>query len=278
MKNFKQKHTSRSKAKKKHEKTTTKRVKKNIERPEIYGVHAVSEAWLNPERNITKLYISEATLKNFEPLIKKSKHLDRPVPTIIDKSDLDDALHKDAVHQGIAICCSVLPELDEHDLVIRAKTRDKTVITILDQVTDPHNVGAILRSASAFGVHGVILQKRHAPVLGGVLAKIACGAVDHIDVAQATNLTRAICTLKEEGFFVIGLDEHSDEVIGATHNLAQHDKLVIILGSEGNGIRHLIKEHCDSIASLPTSGAIASLNVSNAAAVAFFALIHGVKN
>ncbi|MGH1456560.1 MAG: 23S rRNA (guanosine(2251)-2'-O)-methyltransferase RlmB [Alphaproteobacteria bacterium] len=249
--------------------------KSKINLPDLYGFHAVREAWLNPDRDISALYISEGALKSFEDdiILARKKNLSRPDPTIIDKSHLDNSLHKGAVHQGIAICCSALPEMDEQDLIIKAANKGTSFLAILDQVTDPHNVGAILRSASAFGLDGVIMQKKHAPVLDGVLAKTACGAVDHIAVAQATNLARAVRALQDDGFFVIGLDEHSDEVIGATHNANEHDKIAVILGSEGDGIRHLIKDNCDILATLPTGGAIASLNVSNAAAVAFYALM-----
>lgn len=246
-----------------------------IKSPDLYGFHAVREAWLNPMREITKLYITEGALKSFEEDITKAQQqkLNRPAATMIDKHDLDAGLHTGAVHQGIAICTKPLPEMDEQDLIIKARQKGRSFIAILDQVTDPHNVGAILRSASAFGLDGLIMQSKHAPVLDGVLAKIACGAVDHIDVAQATNLARTVRTLQDEGFFVIGLDEHSDEVVGTTHNANAHEKLCVILGSEGDGIRRLIKENCDVLAKLPTGGAIASLNVSNAAAVAFYALM-----
>ena len=271
---------NKSRAGNKQDKPAAKTFKKDagkpkLKSPDLYGMHAVREAWLNSERNISKLYVSDGALASFEDdiLIAKKKNLTRPEPTIIDKHDLDSALHKGAVHQGIAICCSALPELDEQDLIIRASNKGTSFLAILDQVTDPHNVGAILRSASAFGLDGVIMQKKHAPILDGVLAKTACGAVDHIPVAQATNLARTVRALQDEGFFVIGLDEHSDEVIGSTHNANSHDKLCVILGSEGDGIRRLVKENCDILATLPTGGAIASLNVSNAAAVAFYALM-----
>ncbi len=249
--------------------------KPKLKSPNLYGMHAVREAWLNPDRDISKLYISEGALDSFanEIMIAQKKNLNRPAPTIINKHDLDNTLHKGAVHQGIAICCSSLPEMDEQDLIIQASNKGTSFLAILDQVTDPHNVGAILRSASAFGLDGILMQKKHAPILDGVLAKTACGAVDHIPVAQATNLARTVRALQDEGFFVIGLDEHSDEVIGSTHNANSHDKLCVILGSEGDGIRRLVKESCDILATLPTGGAIASLNVSNAAAVAFYALM-----
>lgn len=239
--------------------------------PTIYGFHAAREAWLNEERTIHALYLTEQAQRGFESTMHEShkKGLQRPTHTLIDKQKLEKMLPRGAVHQGIALSCSPAEEYDVQDLIIRTNNKDRTVLAILDQVTDPHNVGAILRSASAFGLDGVIMQKKHAPTLDGVLAKTACGAVDHIPVAQATNLNRTVKMLQDDGFYVIGLDEHSEKQVG---DIREHNKLVIILGSEGEGIRRLIKESCDELARLPTQGTIASLNVSNAAAVSFYAL------
>lgn len=245
--------------------------------PNIYGFHAASEAWLNDEREIKALYLTEQASRGFEDTLSKGKkmRLSRPSPTIIEKHKLDKILPRGAVHQGVAITCSPLEESDIQDFIIKSHSQDKTVIAILDQVTDPHNVGAILRSASAFGLDGVVMQKKHAPILDGVLAKTACGAVDHIAVAQATNLSRAIKELQDEGFYVIGLDERGTHEIGKLDLKAANDKIkiAVVLGSEGDGIRRLIKESCDELTRLPTGGSIASLNVSNAAAVTFYALM-----
>ncbi len=254
---------------------------KNFPSPSLYGFHAVRAAWLNDARTVKALYITEQASRGFEKtLLEAHKNgLRRPPPQIIDKQKLDKMLPRGAVHQGIALSCSSLEENDVQDFIIYAHNHEKerVVLAILDQVTDPHNVGAILRSASAFGVNGVIMQKKHAPALDGVLAKTACGAVDHIPVAEATNLSRTVKSLQEEGFFVIGLDERGAEEIGKSMNKNSSNKIVIILGSEGDGIRRLIKESCDELVRLPTQGAIASLNVSNAAAVAFYALKNVLK-
>jgi 23S rRNA (guanosine2251-2'-O)-methyltransferase len=143
---------------------------------------------------------------------------------------------------------------------------------MLDQVTDPHNVGAILRSACAFGAGGVIMQRRHAPELTGVLVKTASGAAEHIPVAYETNLSAALDTLRENGFTAIGLDERGEKILGDAVIPA---KTVLVLGAEGDGMRPKVREHCDVLARLPTQGPIASLNVSNAAAVALFAAATG---
>lgn len=241
-----------------------------LKRPSLFGFHAVREAWLNPARSVECLYLTDQAVQGFENVLSEAKKqgLKRPAPTMVDKMRLERVLPQGAVHQGVALCASPPQEYDVQDFIIESQGRARSVLAILDQVTDPHNVGAILRSASAFGIHGVIMQKKHAPTLDGVLAKTACGAVDHIKVAQATNLSRAIEELKEAGFFVYGLDERGPDIIGPVNA----DKVALVLGSEGDGIRRLIKESCDVLVRLPTGGAIASLNVSNAAAVAFFAL------
>ncbi|PCJ99500.1 MAG: 23S rRNA (guanosine(2251)-2'-O)-methyltransferase RlmB [Zetaproteobacteria bacterium] len=269
------------------------KLKKNQKNtPALYGVHAVREAWLNEARTINTLYLTEQAQRGFEQTILegRKKGLRRPEPCLIEKHKLEKMLPRGAVHQGVALASTPAEEHDVQDFIIRANTQARTIICMLDQVTDPHNVGAILRSASAFGIDGVIMQKKHAPSLDGVLAKTACGAVDHIPVAQATNLSRTIKELQGEGFYVIGLDEHSTKEVGhimrtrqhntgATENLTdiceksdESTKIMIVLGSEGDGIRRLVKESCDELVKLPTQGAIASLNVSNAAAVAFYAL------
>lgn len=237
----------------------------------LYGVHAVTEAWLNKSRFINDLYITEEALKSFEPVMARAHKagLKRPDPQITDKRALDGLLPGGAVHQGIALKAQDLAE-PSLEALIHANEESGGCFAILDQVTDPHNVGAILRSASAFGMAGVIMQRKHAPELTGVLAKTACGAVEHIPVAYETNLSRAIETLQEHGYFVYGLDERGEKT------LAQHKpgkKSVIVLGAEGPGLRRLVAEKCDALVKLPTQGAIASLNVSNAAAVAFYELL-----
>lgn len=246
-------------------------VPSNITRPDLYGFHAVREAWLNADRVVKALYITQANKAYADKLILEAqeKHLFRPSVVILDKAALEKILPKGAVHQGIALACDPLQELDVQDLIIRVHNKKHGVIALLDQVTDPHNVGAIMRSASAFGLDGLIMQKKHAPALDGVLAKTACGAVDHLPVAHATNLSRALEDLQEAGFSALAMDEHAQTDIGGIKGV---DKIVIVLGSEGAGIRPLVKSKCDVITRLPTGGAIASLNVSNAAAVAFYAL------
>lgn len=234
---------------------------------DLWGTHAVTAAWLNPDREIKALYITANMLESFKAIIKEAASLDRPQPQIIDKREMDRML-PGAVHQGIAIDAAPLPETFVMDLIARTAERKKSTILILDQVTDPHNVGAILRSACAFGVDGMVMQRKNSPELTGVLAKTATGAVEHVPVAYEINLSDTIDTLRQHGFTVIGLDEHADTIAA----VQKGGKIAFVLGAEGTGMRPKVKEHCDQVVSLPTVGPIESLNVSNAAAIALYAL------
>ncbi|MEZ5918838.1 MAG: 23S rRNA (guanosine(2251)-2'-O)-methyltransferase RlmB [Alphaproteobacteria bacterium] len=269
--------------------------------PSLYGFHAVREAWLNPERTIHALYLTDQAKSGFEPVLLEGKRrgLRRQPPIMLDKHRLEKMLPQGAVHQGVALAASPPEEYALQDLIIRAHSREgRAVLLMLDQVTDPHNVGAILRSACALGSGGVIMQRKHAPLLTGVLAKTACGAIEHIPVAFETNLSRSIEALKDEGFFIYGLDERGTRTIGEITSgrsgtgtvSGRHkdkdllavppktpvqEKILLVLGAEGAGIRHLVREKCDELVRLPTAEPIASLNVSNAAAVALYALLQG---
>lgn len=236
----------------------------------IFGFHAVAEAWLNPARFIHGLWITDQAAKGFEEIFHKAKKqgLKRPDPKLCDKKDLDKKCGPGSVHQGIALNAQDLEETDIHDLIRTGDQTDKTTLLMLDQVTDPHNVGAILRSACAFGASGMVMQRKHAPELTGVLAKTACGAIEHVPVAHETNLNRTIETLQENGYFVIGLDERGEDIA----SLPTYEKCVLVLGAEGPGLRRLVKENCDILAKLPMHGPMPSINVSNAAAVALYAL------
>ena len=244
-------------------------MKNKQKRPSLYGTHAVREAWCNPDRDIQQLLITASALKSFEHIINKTKHLSRPAPTVLDKDKLDDLMPRGSVHQGIGVVCSDLPEMDIQSLIIRNHDQDNVCLLMLDQVTDPHNVGAILRSAEALGANGLIMQRKHAPDLGGVLAKTACGALEHMPVTFETNLSRTLETLKDAGYFVYGLDERGENI----KTMKSGGKTVLILGAEGPGMRRLIKENCDTLLKIPMNGTTESLNVSNAAAIALYQMI-----
>lgn len=233
----------------------------------LWGIHAVREAWLNPNRKIHSLLVTDRMERDARalPVLDGVK---RPKPDIVERKILDKRLPDGAVHQGIAIECAPLEEVFLSDLIIRSKTREKTLVMMLDQVTDPHNIGAILRSACAFGAIALIVQTRHTPEITGTMAKAACGAVEHVPIIRETNLSRAIESLQDNFFNVVGLDEQGALIA----DIALSDKTCLVMGAEGPGLRQKVKGTCTSLLRLPTDGPVPTLNVSNAAAVALYAV------
>lgn len=237
-------------------------------RASIWGTHAVVAAWHNPARRIRGLFMTAEAQAALAPELADGP-ADRPPPQIVERRILDRLTAPGAVHQGVALDAAPLEEVYLQDLINAAAGRTRSVIVMLDQVTDPHNVGAIMRSACAFGAVGIVMQKRHAPELDGVLVKTASGAAEHMPVAYETNLSRALEELQEAGFFALALDERGDVSL---EELPGYERAVIVMGAEGPGIRRLVKEHCDRLVRLPTGGPVGVLNVSNATAVALYAL------
>jgi 23S rRNA (guanosine2251-2'-O)-methyltransferase len=225
---------------------------------QIYGVHAVEAVLGNPQRNIRRLYLTD----NAEHRLRAALTARQVVHERVLPKDLDRGLGADTVHQGALAEVEPLPEPPLKELAAGAAGRP---LLVLDHVTDPHNVGAILRSAAAFGSAGLVMTRRHSPPLDGALAKSASGALEHVPVALVQNLARAITELKEEGFTVIGLDGSASDRLEEATLPAQP---ALVLGAEGKGLRQLTRQSCDRLARIATEGALASLNVSNAAAVA----------
>ena len=224
----------------------------------ISGIHAVEAALANPLRHVAKLYLTDnAERRLAEVLSKRQLAHERVLPR-----DLDRRLGPDTVHQGALIEAEALPEPTLAELVEASAGRP---LIVLDQVTDPHNVGAILRSGAAFGAGGLVMTRRHSPPLDGALAKSASGALEHVRVALVQNLARALAELKELACVVIGLDDAAPDRIEA---MAWPERSALVLGAEGKGLRQLTRESCDRLARIATDGAMPSLNVSNAAAVA----------
>jgi 23S rRNA (guanosine2251-2'-O)-methyltransferase len=182
---------------------------------------------------------------------------------VVDGQLIGHNLPQGAVHQGVALRIPLLDPVALEDF----EAKPGATLLMLDQITDPQNVGAILRSAAAFGAAGVILQDRHTPKLTGALAKAAAGAVDQIPTAHVVNLSRALETLADLGWRAVGLDGHSDKALDQALDGAP---TVLVLGSEGEGLRRLVAEHCDELAKIPMPGGFESLNVSAAAAVALY--------
>jgi 23S rRNA (guanosine2251-2'-O)-methyltransferase len=224
----------------------------------IFGIHAVEAALANANRSIRKLHLTDnAERRLAEALAKRQLVHERVSPR-----DLDRRLGPDTVHQGALIEAEPLEEPALAELVARSAGRP---LIVLDQVTDPHNVGAILRSGAAFGTGGLVMTRRHSPPLDGTLAKSASGALEHVPVALVQNLARALAELKELDCIVIGLDDAAPDRI---EDLDWPARSALVLGAEGKGLRQLTQESCDRLVRIATDGAIASLNVSNAAAVA----------
>lgn len=233
----------------------------------IWGLHAARAAWLNPKRRITRLWLTEAGQKTFAPTQEEGKEelLKRPDGKRVDREELDRMIPTGSVAQGIVIETAPLHEPSLHDIIGANPPPD--LMLMLDQVTDPHNVGAILRSAAAFGAGAVIMTERNAPTTTGVLAKSASGALEHTPMVHVVNLARALDDLREAGYWCVGLAEEGTKNLG---DMDMSGRTVLVLGAEGDGLRHLTRQKCDELARLPTGGAIGSLNVSNAAAVALY--------
>jgi 23S rRNA (guanosine2251-2'-O)-methyltransferase len=229
----------------------------------IWGTHAIDAALANPARTIHRLHLTEnAGHRLASRLAGRSVEILRATPR-----GLDDLVGRDAVHQGAVADIEPLPEADLDTLVANATAGGGPVV-VLDQVTDPHNVGAILRSAAVFGAAGLVMTRRHSPPLGGALAKAASGALEVVPVALVPNLAQALGALRDAGVTRIGLDGEGEHLIdGETFA----PPAALVLGAEGKGLRRLTRELCDRLCRIGAASALASLNVSNAAAVALYA-------
>ncbi|MGE0714988.1 MAG: 23S rRNA (guanosine(2251)-2'-O)-methyltransferase RlmB [Alphaproteobacteria bacterium] len=217
----------------------------------------------NQRRRSRRLLVTAEAQGQLAPALAAMEERRRPAVEVVDRNVLDRMLPPGSVHQGVALDAEPLPGLDL-DAVLGART-----LVLLDQVTDPHNVGAILRSAAAFGAGAVVMPDRHAPPTTGTLAKAASGALEMVPMVRVVNLARTIDALKDAGFVCIGLAEEAETVLEPGR---PGERVALVLGAEGEGLRRLTRERCDRLVRLPTEGRLASLNVSNAAAVALFAL------
>jgi 23S rRNA (guanosine2251-2'-O)-methyltransferase len=225
---------------------------------EIYGIHAVEAALGNPARPVKALFLTDNAERRLRPQLEQRQvAFERTTPR-----DLDRRLGADTVHQGALLETGDLPEPSLKQLIAASESRP---LLMLDQVTDPHNVGAILRSAAVFGAAGLVMTRRHSPPLDGALAKAASGALELTPIYLAQNLARTIADLKDGGLTVIGLDGEAEDLLEkAPHT----ERVALVLGAEGKGLRQLTRESCSLVARIGTDGTLASLNVSNAAAIA----------
>ncbi len=226
----------------------------------LWGRHAVEAALMNPARQHRKLWATREGVASLGGELPA----DFPVE-YADVADLARLVARDAPHQGLVLECEPLGDIHLEDVLSGDPSRP---IVVLDQVTDPHNVGAIMRSAVAFGAAAMVTQDRHAPPEGGVLGKAASGALETLPWVRVVNLARALEQIAEAGYWRIGLAGEAELDFAAA---LPSGPLAIVLGAEGEGLRHNIAAHCDALARLPMSGEIESLNVSNAAAIALYA-------
>jgi len=230
----------------------------------LYGLHAVQAALANPHR---KLGRAALTLRAIETL--GSELLARVRVETLEPGAIDKLLPAGAVHQGAALEAWPLKSRDLNDILAESGTGGRRVVLVLDQLSDPHNVGAILRTAAAFGVTAVVVQDRHAPPQSGALAKAASGALDIIPYVEVVNIARALDQLAEQGFWRIALAGDGESTLAQA---VPTGDVALVLGSEGTGIRRLVREHCEASAFIPISKTMESLNVSNAAAIALYEL------
>jgi 23S rRNA (guanosine2251-2'-O)-methyltransferase len=228
-------------------------------RPRLWGRHAVAAALDNPQRKVLRAWATReaAAFMQFPNDV---------TVTLADAADLGRLVPHDAPHQGVVIEVEPIEDAWLDELI--TDLPERAVLLVLDQVTDPHNVGAILRSAAAFGAIGIVTQDRHSPPESGVVAKAASGALERIPWVRVVNLARALEEIAEAGFWRIGLTGDADTDL---KDALGSPRIALVLGAEGPGLRQNTRDHCDALARLPISDSVESLNVSNAAAIALYA-------
>jgi 23S rRNA (guanosine2251-2'-O)-methyltransferase len=229
----------------------------------IYGFHAARAALSNPLRTVRRAMLTPRAADEIGRELLRSVQVETA-----DNEAIARLLPPGSVHQGAALFCDPLPQRDLEDILAGLPPGNR-LVAVLDQVTDPHNEGAILRSAAAFGVAAVIVQERHGPPETGALAKAASGALDLVPRITVVNIARALEELGRLGFWRIALAGDGEAALGEA---GKPGDLAIALGAEGTGLRRLVRERCDITAFIPIAGAMESLNVSNAAAIAFYEL------
>ena len=234
----------------------------------VWGTHSVKAALANPRRRCLKFVLGPGGDQALRAVAAARKIQIEAV----DAATIGRILPRDAVHQGVGLLVAPLEDVDIHDALEGAVSPRRFVL--VDQVTDPHNLGAILRSAAAFGACGVIVQDRHSPPEGGVLAKTASGALDVVPLVRVVNIARTLDELAELGFLRVAF---ADEAAEPIERVDLDRDVVLALGAEGEGLRRLTREKCDVAVRLPTRPEMPSLNVSNAAAVALYACAIAVK-
>ena len=243
----------------------------------IYGFHPVLAALNNPARQKQRLMLTKEAKKSLANEVAERNALPNAAQPDLEsaltsshtvaRAEIDNALPQGSVHQGFLLQCAPLAAPDFEECC--APDAGGAPLVLLDQVSDPHNVGAILRSAAAFGARAVILPERHSPSATGVLAKAASGALETVPLLRVTNLARSMRDLKDMGYWLTGLDSGTDILLSSA---ALKQPVALVLGAEGSGLRRLTRENCDTLAAIKMSSSMHSLNVSNAAAIALYQL------
>ncbi|MBQ8464419.1 MAG: 23S rRNA (guanosine(2251)-2'-O)-methyltransferase RlmB [Alphaproteobacteria bacterium] len=234
----------------------------------LYGRHPVTAAINNPNRQISVLYATKDTYPETAELCRRAQ---RPSSLIklVDRKEIEKLLPAEAVHQGFAAQVKPLDSVSLEEICAAADQYESCHLLILDQVTDPQNIGAIIRSCVAFNALALIVQDKNSPIESGAMAKASAGMIELLPIVRVTNLARALETLKKSGFWIIGMDGYAKTTID---KMNKSGKTAIIMGSEGKGMRRLIEESCDSTVRLPISEKVESLNVSTAAAITLYEL------
>ncbi|MFC1659347.1 23S rRNA (guanosine(2251)-2'-O)-methyltransferase RlmB [Pseudomonadota bacterium] len=238
----------------------------------IYGKHPVLMAILHKKRELKKLFVTDRTIKIFEKFIQQNSII-LPKNLKIEKVNnkyITSLTSKNAVHQGFLLECSSTPKLSLNTFLNSIQTDMKKLpnILILDEITDPHNIGAIIRSASAFEFENIIITEKNSPKDSSIISKSSAGMVETVNLIQVTNLNSTIKELKEIGYWIIGLDSSAKQNINET----EFKNIALITGSEGKGIKELVKKNCDILVKIPMSNKVESLNASVATGIALYEL------
>lgn len=252
---------------------TPRRNREGAGRPDnaawLFGQHAVLAALANPKRQCRRLLVTPDNKDGVEDALYSASEQGaiRPAPEVVDRAAIERQVPEGAVHQGMALQVSPLETIYIEDMIRNMGETAPALIIVVDQGTDPRNIGAILRSAAAFGADAIVVSDRHSPDVTGVMAKAASGALETVPLVRVTNLSRTLEQLKEAGFWAVGLDGDGNDTIDT---LEWPTRAVLVLGAEGKGLRRLTREHCDYLVRIPMTPAMESLNLSNAAAIALY--------
>lgn len=234
----------------------------------LYGRHPVTAAINNPKRQISALYATKETYQEVVDLCSKA-HRNPTLIKQLDRKEIEKLLPPEAVHQGFAAAVKELESYSLEEICAQADKKENCHLLILDQVTDPQNIGAIIRSCVAFDTLALVVQDKNSPTESGAMAKASAGMIELLPIVRVTNLSRAVESLKKAGFWVIGMDGYAQTTID---KMNKSGKTAIIMGSEGKGMRRLVEESCDSTVRLPISEKVESLNVATAAAITLYEL------